>query len=144
MTRSAHQNATYPQKIACLILIAFESGHPFVCPICGEPILPGQTIQFDHGAAVGRGGTNEVRDIRPVHYDQPPFDCHQRKTWGGSAKATTLGTDTHEAAKLKRILGETCTRPKKKIQSRGFGKTRRPMTRSRHDNTKHLDRIDND
>lgn len=122
MPRSAHLNATYPMKIAALILIAFEAGHPFICAICGEPIQPGQKVQFDHGAAVGRGGTNEVKDIRPVHTDIEPFDCHQRKTYGGKAKATTCGTDTAEAAKVKRILGLTCNGPKKKIQSQPFRK----------------------
>jgi hypothetical protein len=109
MARSA--NATYPQKIACLIKLAADSGHPFICPECGRPILPGQAVQFDHRQAVGRGGDNRVEDLAPVHAAQRgtvdgagnPLDCHDRKTFRPRGGATTLGGDNYEAKKTTRL-----------------------------------------
>lgn len=49
-------------------------------------------------------------------------ECANKKTNG--TKATSYGSDTHARAKIKRIRGETCNGPTKKIQSRGFDKTK--------------------
>ena len=109
MTRTA--NATYPDKIACLIWLAAEAGHPFSCGICGKPVLPGQKVQFDHGQAVSRGGANTYQDIRPVHAaargtadgQGNRIDCHDSKTFRPRGGATTLGGDNYEAKKTARL-----------------------------------------
>lgn len=109
MARTAH--ATYPMKLACLIWLASEAGHPFTCAECGKPILPGQAVQFDHRHAVGRGGQNRVEDLRPVHAAKRgtqdatgnPLDCHDRKTSRPRSLATTIGGDTFEHHKTDRI-----------------------------------------
>lgn len=109
MARTA--NASYADKIANLIWLAHEGGHPFICGICCQPILPGQRIQFDHGQAVGRGGANTFKDIRPVHaaargtqdVHGNPLDCHDRKTFRPRGGATTLGGDNYEAKKTDRL-----------------------------------------
>lgn len=109
MARTA--NATYPMKIACLIWLAAESGHPFICAECGRPILPGQAVQFDHRQAVGRGGANDAKALRPVHSAARgtadaagnPIDCHDRKTFRPRGGATTIGGDNYEAKKTDRL-----------------------------------------
>lgn len=107
MTRTAALNATYPQKIACLIKLAADAGHPFLCGICGGPILPGQKFAFDHVHAVGRGGQNRVEDLHPVHDSRPAaddgLDCHTRKTAHPRGPHTAIGGDTFEAAKTDRL-----------------------------------------
>lgn len=80
----------------------------FICTICGEPILPGQVIQFDHTHADVHGGGHTFKDLRPVHYDP----CHKEKTT----------RDIAAKAKGDRILGLTCTGPKRKIPRRPFAK----------------------
>jgi hypothetical protein len=113
MTRAA--NATYPMKLACLIWLAAENGHPFICRICGKPILPGQAVQYDHGHAVGRGGANTFKDIRPVHAEKRAtedgqgnrIDCHDQKTFRPRGGATTLGGDNYEAKKTNRMAEAT-------------------------------------
>jgi 5-methylcytosine-specific restriction endonuclease McrA len=60
-----------------------EEGGPFYvfkCYLCGKPILPGQTIQFDHLHATVHGGSHEYTALRPVHYDP----CHKKKQRGTS------------------------------------------------------------
>lgn len=109
MARTA--NATYPMKIACLIWLAAESGHPFDCAECDRPILPGQAVQFDHRQAVGRGGANDAKALRPVHSAARgtadtignPLDCHDRKTFRPRGGATTIGGDNYEAKKTDRL-----------------------------------------
>lgn len=109
MTRTA--NATYAQKIACLIKLAADRGHPFICPECGRPILPGHVVQFDHRQAVGRGGANRVEDLAPAHSAKRgtvdgegfPLDCHDRKTFRPRGGATTIGGDNYEAKKAPRM-----------------------------------------
>lgn len=143
MTRTAAQNATYPQKIACLIKLAADGGHPFICGICGQPILPSQAVQFDHTHAVGRGGQNRVEDLRPVHAANRgaedaagnPLDCHFRKTARPRCLATTIGGDTFEHHKTNRLSGLAVIakrapgepRPKSAWRSRPFAKGHRPI-----------------
>lgn len=57
--------------------MSLADGHFFVfrCYLCREPILPGQTIQFDHLHAHVHGGPHEYKALRPVHYDP----CHKKK-----------------------------------------------------------------
>lgn len=133
------ESASYPQKIAALIEQASERHAPIICPICGRPILPGQKVAFDHRQAKARGGANTVANLRCVH-DEPEgeFACHAIKTNGGSAKATTRGTDNYEAKKTDRMIREGTgvvtkrepgePKPPSRWQSRGFDKTfKRPM-----------------
>lgn len=83
----------------------------FKCYICGEQLLPGQKIQFDHVHADVHEGPHEYQNLRPVHYDP----CHKNKT----------AKDIKANAKVKRLRGETKGRPKRvwasrKMQSRLF------------------------
>lgn len=78
----------------------------FVCSECGEPIFPGQDIQFDHIHADKLDGPHEYKNLRPVHYDP----CHKRKS----------KKDVGALAKIDRITGVTKTKPKAKIKGGGF------------------------
>lgn len=78
----------------------------FRCTICGEPILPGQTIQFDHVAADVHGGEHGYRNLRPVHYDP----CHKKKS----------AQDVAGNAKVKRLVKVDKPRKGYKIPSRPF------------------------
>jgi hypothetical protein len=129
-------NATYTMKIACLIWLAAEGGHPFICAECGKPVLPGQVIQFDHRQAVGRGGDNTFKDLRPIHSDRRgtedgagnPLDCHDRKTFRPRGGATTIGGDNYEAKKTDRMAQAHAApaekserkKPGRKIRGGGF------------------------
>lgn len=64
------------------------------------------------------------------------LDCASKKTNG--TKATSYGSDTHARAKIDRLLGLTCTKPSREINSRGFEGSR-PMSRPHYDNTKRLE-----
>lgn len=96
-------------------------GPSFPCAICGEPLLPGQAIQFDHIHADVFDGPHEYQNLRPVHYDP----CHKSKT-----KA-----DIQANAKVKRILAD---KPSKRpmqnsgrtIPSRPFSKPKRRLSGS--------------
>lgn len=151
MSRTA--NATYAMKIACLIWLAAEADHPFTCAECGRPIFSGQAVQFDHRQAVGRGGANGFKDLRPVHAarrstvdgEGRPLDCHDRKTFRPRGGATTIGGDNYEAKKTDRLAEKhtfskaltgkpRADRParawaSRKLQSRPFPKVHRPMRR---------------
>ncbi len=77
------------------------------CNICGEPIALGIPIHWDHIHAISMGGEHSFRNLRPTH----PA-CNQAK-----------GVKEHRAkAKVDRILGLTCSGPKRKIPSRPFPK----------------------
>lgn len=78
------------------------------CVECGDPLLPGQNIHFDHIHGDAMGGPHEYQNLRPIHYDP----CHKKKT----------KCDVQSLAKVDRILGLTCNGPKKKIPSRPFQK----------------------
>lgn len=87
--------------VDCLLdRIIRQFGSPLLCPVDGEPLLPGQVIQFDHVHAHALGGGHTYLDIRPIHYDP----CHKKKT-----KA-----DVQALAKVDRITGVTKGRPKTK------------------------------
>jgi hypothetical protein len=96
--------------VDCLLdRVIRQFGAPLLSPVDGEPLLPGQPIQFDHVHADVHGGAHEYQNLRPIH-----VGAHKKKT-----KA-----DTQAKAKGDRILGITCNGPKRKIASRGFDKTR--------------------
>ena len=83
------------------------------CSICGEPLLPGQQIQFDHIHADVHGGEHTYKNLRPVHYDP----CHKGKT----------AQDIKDNAKVKRLKNpRKSSRPMKnsgrKIPSRPFSR----------------------
>jgi len=113
MARTA--NATPAMKIECLIRMAAEAGHPFICAECGQPILPGQAVQFDHRHAVGRGGSNRPEDLAPLHAAKKgtmdgagnPLDCHYRKTHRPRSLATALSGDNYEAKKAPQIAAKS-------------------------------------
>ncbi len=78
------------------------------CGICGKILSPGDRVEFDHIHSDVMDGPHEYKNLRPVHY----APCHQKKT----------GRDIAANAKVKRILGLTCNKPKKKIPSRPWPK----------------------
>lgn len=84
-----------------------------LCPICGEPLEPGQAIQFDHHHADGMGGPHEYQNLRPIHYDP----CHKKKS----------KKDAAALAKVARITGKTKTKPKRRIPSPKKPWPKRPM-----------------
>ncbi len=96
------QAITPAMKIDCLLAMSW-----YMCSICGDWILPGQKIEWDHIHALVHGGKHHHTNLRPLH-----AGCHKIKT-----KA-----DIQANAKVKRILGLTCNKPKKKIPSRPWPK----------------------
>jgi hypothetical protein len=129
-------------KIACLIAWMADHGTPIPCAICGSPILPGQKVAFDHRHAKTRGGDNAVLNLAPVHDEKSaPLNCHDIKTFGGAAKATTRGSDIAEGAKTDRMRAAHAEhlavrdgqieRFPSRIRGRGFENNSRPMPGSR-------------
>lgn len=76
------------------LLMAASHGAP-LCT-CGEPIDPGQPIDWDHYTPLALSGDHHYTNLRPLHRD-----CHRKKTSG--TKATSAGSDIHKIAKVKRI-----------------------------------------
>lgn len=37
------------------------------CPLCGQPILPGEPVDVDHVRPVARGGTNAMTNMQRAH-----------------------------------------------------------------------------
>lgn len=67
------------RKLAVDCLLArFEMAMdvPLPCSVCGQPLLPGQNIHFDHIHADIFGGEHYHLNLRPIHYDP----CHKSKT----------------------------------------------------------------
>jgi hypothetical protein len=89
---------------------AFLYRYAIICGICGGDIHPGQEVEWDHVHSLVMGGSHVFTNLRPVHADP----CHKRKS----------ALDVKANAKVKRLRGLTCNGPKKKIQSRGFDKTK--------------------
>lgn len=99
---------TRKMVVDCLLSLAVQHlQRPFHCYLCHEPLVSEQEIQFDHVHADVFDGPHEYQNLRPVH-----AACHKGKT----------KRDVQAKSKVDRILGLTCTGPKKKIQSRGFQK----------------------
>lgn len=84
---------------------------------CGKPFGALSNIEFDHIKRDEIDGDNSPENCRPLC-----SECHRLKTSGNGA--TSAGSDTHMAAKGKRIRGETKQREKAKIRSAGFDKTK--------------------
>ncbi len=101
-----------------LLMQAYETDSPIICPLCYESILPGGKTICEHLHALGLGGEDTPENRRLVHKY-----CADIKTRG--TRATTAGSDVHLIAKGKRLRGETGQgRLKRKIKSRGFDKTK--------------------
>lgn len=99
---------TRKMAVDCLLdRVIRQFGTPLLSPADGEPLLPGQAIQFDHIHADVHGGAHDYQNLRPIH----PA-AHKKKT----------RADVQAKAKGDRILGLTCNGPKRKICSRGFVK----------------------
>ena len=87
------------------------------CAQCKVPIDgTGKTCIAEHWNPVAMGN-DQKPDALLCHF------CADFKTNGGPA--TSYGSEKHAIAKVKRIRGETCTGPKKKIPNRGFDRTLR-------------------
>lgn len=109
--------------VDCLLDRIQRSGHMLICE-CGEPLLPGQQIQFDHIHGDGMGGPHEYQNLRPIHYDP----CHKRKTKrdvAALAKVDRITGVTGKKKKDRRCL--RLARPRRKMQSRPFANGHRPM-----------------
>lgn len=106
MTR--RRSITAAQMRDILIAQAAAAGHPIPCPLCPEPILPGQRTVREHLHAIGLGGADAPENERLVH-----FECADRKTRG--TKATSAGSDVHAMAKHRRLTGKNKPRPKRKV-----------------------------
>lgn len=82
--------------------------YPIMCDWCDEQIHIGHEIEWDHVQALVHGGDHIFANLRPLHADP----CHKEKT----------AYDIKANAKVKRLRGETCNQPKKKMPSRPFQK----------------------
>ncbi len=101
------QAITPTMKIDCLL-----HRYEVWCAICGLSVGPCEEIEWDHVQALVHGGEHVYSNLRPVH-----ALCHLEKT----------KRDIQANAKVKRLCGETCTRPSRKIPSRPF--PRKPVAR---------------
>ena len=79
---------------------------------CGAKLTDANTI-IEHSTPLALGGL----DVFENKYLQCR-DCANLKTYGGSARATTAGTDIANIWKVKRIRGETKANPKRSWPSR--------------------------
>jgi hypothetical protein len=80
---------------------------------CGKPFGKLSDVQFDHIKREEIDGDNSPENCRPLCKE-----CHRLKTSGNGA--TSAGSDTHMAAKGKRLRGELKPKRKAKIANRGF------------------------
>lgn len=99
-----------------------QTGVGLACSLCGQELLPGQNIHFDHIHAVVFDGPHEYMNLRPIHF----HPCHKEKT----------ARDNKDNAKVKRILDpKPSKRPMKssgrKIPSGPFSGKGRPLRRPR-------------
>ncbi len=96
------QAITPAMKIDCLL-----HTYNIICRICGAELLPGDRLEWDHIHAISMDGPHDFRNLRPTH-----AACNRAK-----------GIKEHRAsAKVDRLLGLTCNKPKKKIPSRPWAK----------------------
>lgn len=125
------------------------------CAVCGESLVrfeAGAVLHFVQGIAVSsvRFDHRPALEARPLNRSKTDFippqhdpdaieaihpDCHQWRTTGrkpGAAKTvTTLGSDTHNAAKVRRARKKRSTKWKRKIPSRPFAAKSRSPSSSR-------------
>ncbi len=81
------------------------------CKECGQKFWPSEAlksqIQFDHRPPLserepdGLDYTPKAND--PAYIEALHKACHAKRTYGGDAKATTLGTDVHNRSRSKRL-----------------------------------------
>lgn len=64
------QAITPQMKIECLLI-----RHDILCGECGDIIVPGEDIQWDHIHALVHGGAHTSANLRPMH-----GRCHLEKT----------------------------------------------------------------
>jgi 5-methylcytosine-specific restriction endonuclease McrA len=84
----------------------------FICTKCGQLIVSGDDIQFDHIHADIFDGPHEYQNLRPIH-----IECHKKKT----------AQDIKDNSKIKRLTGQRKPKtkkiwPKGKMQSMPFDK----------------------
>lgn len=92
--------------VDCLLdRVIRQFGEPLLSPMDGEPLMPGDPIQFDHIHADVFGGAHEYQNLRPIH-----AQAHKKKT----------KRDVQDKSKIDRITGVTGNGPKKKIPPRPF------------------------
>lgn len=116
-----------------VIATLINQGMVVRCFRCVEPFI---TVAYsDLGLATELWNRHHVSNIEREHVHEialggkdEPENCRYSCRWSHSqitngTKATSAGSSKQRIAKVKRLRGETCTGPKKKIQSRGFDKT---------------------
>ena len=120
------------KAIPATIKVAVLWRQAFMCKCgCGDFVGPGFPTHYDHEPAlrlraVNRAGTDYIpAQHDPAYIDARCPDSHRVKTHG--AGATTAGTDIGKIKKLRRHEPGAKTKPKRRIQSRGFSKGHRPM-----------------
>lgn len=80
----------------------------------------GNAIEREHVTEIALGGADAPHNCAYSHKL-----CHAIATNG--TKATTAGSSKQRIAKVRRLRGETCTDPTKKIPGRGFQKGQRKI-----------------
>lgn len=111
---------TPAMKIDALLWIASVP-----CRVCRLVIAPGQPIEWDHETPLALDGKHDFMNLRPLHKS-----CHAVKTRG--RKATTLNSDIHTIAKVKRLARKQAGTwrkskklwPSRSIPSRPFPKVK--------------------
>lgn len=88
------------------------------CAICGNRLEQGN-IHDDHRIALALGGTNDLSN-RQLICRKP---CHAVKTHG--TKATSLNSDIHSMAKVKRLIAGPRKSKRPVGKSRGFQGSRK-------------------
>jgi hypothetical protein len=135
-------------KVAALLHRVFlQFGVYLACPLSGEPMKPGDRIQFDHIHAVGLDGPNVYDNLRPVlvspHQKKTKGDLrmikkarsghadkfivvksYPERANGGYARAMDLTSERRVEIAKKAATTRWATRswPSRKMQSRKFGK----------------------
>jgi 5-methylcytosine-specific restriction endonuclease McrA len=96
------------------------------CAECKEVMLPGQRLHMDHRWELADGGKHAATELRPIHYTP----CHKRKT----------RKSTKQRAHIDRLEAGGRKRHRRLGKSRGFQKAKRPLRKTRVDNTKYVER----
>ena len=106
---------TAPRKAITLATKVQVLLHQALCPKCGQRL--GSDVEWNHVQEHALGGSDGPENIEAVHKV-----CHKVITVGTGA--TTAGSSAGKIAKVKRHQKRAAgqTRPKHKIQGRGFQK----------------------